>query len=226
MPLWQNDYKGTYIMTKAKNAEEYIAQQRSSIARNPDCGNSHYNLAVALMGQQKFDEAEKELYEALNCSDNMAEAYVLLGGIALHHGDLEGCLKNNKMAVKVRPGFSEGYGNIGFVELQRGNIDEAIKNLERATQFNFRYIQAFANLANAYLMKGLIEDSIKTSLKAIQLNADFAPAHNNLAIAYLEKGECDLAIEHADKALKLGYDMAPEILSEINGHRKQKTDDR
>lgn len=212
--------KGIYIMTKAKTAEEYIAQQRSSIAQNPECGNSHYNLAVALVGQQKYDEAEKELHEALDCSANMAEAYVLLGGIALQRSDLEGCLKYNKMAVKARPGFSEGYGNIGFVELQRGNIDEAIKNLEKATRFNFRYIQAFNNLANAYLMKGLVEDSIENSLKAIKLNADFAPAHNNLAIAYLEKGAYDLAAEHADKAVELGYDVAPEILNEINGHRK------
>ena len=68
-------------MTKAKNAEEYIAQQRAAIAGNPECGNSHYNLAVALMGQQKYDEAEKELLEAVDCSPGLAEAYVLLGGI-------------------------------------------------------------------------------------------------------------------------------------------------
>ena len=41
------------------------------------------------MGQQKYDEAEKELHEALDCSANMAEAYVLLGGIALQRNDLE-----------------------------------------------------------------------------------------------------------------------------------------
>ena len=211
-------------MTKAETSEEYIAQQRSFIAQNEECGTSHYNLAVALMGQQKYDEAENELHEALDCSANMAEAYVLLGGIALQRDDLEGCLKYNKMAVKARPGFSEGYGNIGFVELQRGNIDEAIKNLEKATTFNFRYIQAFSNLANAYLMKGLIEDSIESSKKAIKLNADFAPAHNNLAIAYLEKGAYVQAAEHADKAVKLGYDMAPEILNEIDGHRNQSSE--
>mgnify|MGYP001813262194 FL=1 len=52
-------------MTQAKNAEEYIAQQRAAIAGNPECGNSHYNLAVALIGQKKYDEAEKELFEAV-----------------------------------------------------------------------------------------------------------------------------------------------------------------
>jgi len=159
-------------MTQAKNAEDFIAQQKVAIASNPECGNSHYNLAVALMGQQKYDEAEKALNEAVQCSPGMAEAYVLLGGICLQRNDLEGCLKYNKMAVKAKPGFSEGFGNIGFVELQRGNIDEAIKNLEKATQFNFRYIQAFTNLGNAYLLKGRVDDSIEANLKAIKLHAD------------------------------------------------------
>ena len=52
-------------MPEAKNAEEYIAQQRAAIAQNPECGNSRYNLAVALIGQKKYDEAEKELFEAV-----------------------------------------------------------------------------------------------------------------------------------------------------------------
>ena len=82
-------------MTHAKNAEEYIAQQKAAIASNPECGNSHYNLAVGLMGQQKYDEAEKALFEAIECSPGMAEAYVLLGGICLQRNDLDGCLKYN-----------------------------------------------------------------------------------------------------------------------------------
>jgi tetratricopeptide (TPR) repeat protein len=189
-------------MTKSKNVEDYIARQRAGIAQNPECGTSHYNLAVGLMGQKKYDEAEKELLEALECSPS------------------DGCLKYNKMAVKARPGFSEGYGNIGFVELQRGNVDEAIKALERATAFNFRYVQAFANLANAYLMKGRLDESIENNLKAIKLQSNFAPAHNNLAIAYLEKGDYQQAAEHCNKAVELGYEVAAEILSEIERHTK------
>ena len=89
-------------MTKARNADQYIAEQKAAIAQNPECGNSHYNLAVAYMGQQKYDEAEKQLHEAIACSPGMAEVYVMLGGICLQRNDLEGCLKYNKMAVKLR----------------------------------------------------------------------------------------------------------------------------
>jgi tetratricopeptide (TPR) repeat protein len=199
--------KGFNIMTKAKNADEYIAQQRHAIAQNPECGNSHYNLGVALMGQKQYDEAEKHLYEAIENSQGLVEAYVALGGIALQRGDLDGCLAHNRSAVKMRPGFSEGWGNIGFIELQKGNIDEAIKALEKATTFNFRYVQA--------------DESIEANLKALKLHPDFAPAHHNLAIAYLEKGEAKEAIEHCEKAVALGYEVPPEILKEVEELKKE-----
>ncbi len=206
-------------MQKSKNVEEYIAMQRAAIASNPGCGTSHYNLAVALIGLKKYNEAENELMEAIDCSPGLAEAYVQLGGICLKNGDLDGCLAYNQRAVKAKPGFSEGYGNIGFIELQRGNIDEAIVALKKATTFNFRFIQAFTTLANAYLMKGLIDKSIETNFKALKMKPDFAVAHNNLAIAYLEKGEYDLAVTHCDKARAQAYEVAPEILEEIEKYR-------
>lgn len=209
-------------MTQAKNAEEFIERQRAAIASNPECGTSHYNLAVALIGQKKYEEAEKELHEAIECSPGLAEAYVQLGGICLQRGDMDGCLEYNKKAVKVRPGFSEGYGNIGFVELQRGNLDEAIKALERSTKFNFRFVQGLTTLANAYLMKGRIDDSIETNLRVIKLQPEFAIAHNNLAIAFLEKKDYHQAKLHCDKAIELGYEVAPEIKQEVDAHDPMK----
>ena len=196
-------------MSKAKNVEEFIVTQRAAIASNPDCGNSHYNLAVALIGLQKYDEAEKALKEAIHCSPTLAEAYVQLGGICLHRGDLDGCLAYNQQAIQSRAGFAEGWGNIGFVQLQKGEIDKAIDALEKATKWNPNFIQAYATLANAYLMK------------VLQLEPSFAIAHNNLAIAYLEKGEYEMAAEHCAKAVELGYKVAPEILKEVDEHRKK-----
>jgi len=206
-------------MPKAKNVEEYIAHQQAAVAANPECGTSHYNLAIGLLGLKKYEEAERELLTAVECSPNLAEAYVQLGGICLQRGDLEGCLNFNKRAVHSRAGFAEGYGNIGFVHLQMGNVDEAIPALEKAIRWNPKFLQAYTTLANAYLMKGMIDESIDTSLKVIELQPDFAVAYNNLAIAYLEKGEYELAVENVDKAMGLGYEVAPEILDEIKKYR-------
>jgi len=201
---------------KPKDVHEFIARQRAAVASNPDCGTSHYNLAIGLMGLKEYEEAEKELHQAIDCSPSLAEAYVQLGAIALSRGDLDGCLTFNQHAVKARPGFSEAYGNMGFVHLQKGELDEAIKVLKRATAFNFRFLQGFANLGNAYLMKGELDKSIEANLKAIELEPNFGVAHNNLAIAYLEKGELQQAAEHINKAEALGYEVAPEIKATLS----------
>ncbi len=206
-------------MQQAKNAKEYIASMRAALASNAECGTTHYNLAVALLGIKEYDEAENELQAAIDCSPNLAEAFVQLGGLCLQRGDLDGCLEYNKHATKVRAGFSEGFANIGFVQLQMGNVDEAIRSLQKAIVYNSKFVQAYATLANAYLMKGLIKESIITSLKAVELGPTFAIAHNNLAIAYLENKEYDLAVKHCDKAIDLGYEVAPEILKQIETHR-------
>ncbi|NQT10772.1 MAG: tetratricopeptide repeat protein [Desulfobacteraceae bacterium] len=206
-------------MQQAKNAKEYIANLRAALASNPECGTSHYNLAVALLGIKEYEEAENELHAAIDCSPNLAEAFVQLGGLCLQRGDLDACLAYNKHATKVRAGFSEGHGNIGFVHLQMGNVDEAINSLQKAITYNSKFLQAYATLANAYLMKGLIKESIITNLKVLKLEPTFAVAHNNLAIAYLENEEYGLAVKHCDKAISLGYKVAPEILKEIETHR-------
>ncbi len=194
---------------------EHIAELRQALASNPDCGTTHYNLAVALMSLQRYAEAEEELYRAIDCSPTLAEGYAMIGGLCLRRGDMDGCLVWNQRAIKARPGFSEGYGNIGFVELQKGNVDAAIEALEKATHFNFRFVQAMTTLANAYLMAGRVEDSIAANIKVLELEPDFGVAHNNLAIAYLEQGRFIKAAEHLKLAEEKGYPVADQIRQDI-----------
>ncbi|MBF0467336.1 MAG: tetratricopeptide repeat protein [Desulfamplus sp.] len=216
--------------TKPKNSDEYIEKLRMQLKGNAECGTTHYNLAVALMGKQEYDAAENALHDAVECSPSLAEAYVLLGGICLQRNDLEGCLRYNKYATKARAGFAEGYANIGFVLLQlidgkdekedEEKLDLAIKNLRKAIIHNAKFVQAYTTLGNAYLMKGLIEESIKANLEAVKVQPEFPIAHNNLAVAYLEQKDYDLAILHCDKAESLGFKVADAMKQELALYRK------
>jgi len=202
-------------MEKAKNVDEYIAMQRQALAGNPECGTTHYNLGVALLGKRQDGEAERCFMQAIECSPSLAEAYVQLGGLCLKRGDMDGCLDWNKRAVKARPGFSEGYGNIGYIHIQRGELDEAIKMLKRSTAFNFRFVQGYATLATAYLMKGQIDEAIEACRSALDAEPNFPVAHNNLAVAYLQKGDLEKAKFHVQRAAELGYEVAPELMKEV-----------
>ncbi|MCD4718464.1 MAG: tetratricopeptide repeat protein [Desulfobacula sp.] len=214
----------------SKNADEHIAKLKSQIIQNDECGTTHYNLAVALMGKQEFVEAEKELHDAIDRSPTLAEAYVLLGGICLQRNDLEGCYRFNQLATKARAGFAEGYGNMAFVLLQlidgkdpkedEEKMDKAIKNLKKAIIHNKNFVQAFTTLGTAYFMKGLVPEGIKANLEAIEIQPEFPVAHNNLAVAYLEIGEFDKAIAYCDKAEEFGFEVAQELKDELALHRK------
>ena len=212
-----------------KDIDEHIAELRFKLSQNTECGTTNYNLAVALMGKKEYDEAESVLHDAVECSPNLAEAYVLLGGLCLQRKDLEGCLRYNRLAVKSRAGFAEGYGNIAFVLLQQCDgkdpvedtkkIDEAVKMLQKAIVHNSQFVQAFTTLGTAYFMKGLIKESIEANKKALKIASDFPIAHNNLAVAYLELKDHAKAIEHCDKAVELGYDIPQELIKELESYR-------
>ncbi|OGR50928.1 MAG: hypothetical protein A3J80_10440 [Desulfobacula sp. RIFOXYB2_FULL_45_6] len=213
-----------------KSADEQITRLRGQLTGNDECGTTHYNLAVALMGKQEYAEAEKVLHDAIDCSPTLAEAYVLLGGICLQRNDLEGCYRYNLNATKARAGFAEGYGNMAFVLLQMVNgknpkedeekVDKAIKNLKKAIIHNKNFVQAYTTLGTAYFMKGLVREGIEANLEAIKIAPDFPVAHNNLSVAYLEVGEYDKAIAYCDKAEALGYMVPQQLKDELSPHRK------
>ncbi|MBU1196309.1 MAG: tetratricopeptide repeat protein [Proteobacteria bacterium] len=212
------------------DVDAHIAELKEALLHNAECGTTHYNLAVALLGKQEYVEAEKELHDAIDCSPTLAEAYVLLGGICLQRKDLEGCYRFNQRAVKARAGFAEGYGNMAFVLLQlvdgkdpkedEEKMDKAIKNLKKAIIHNKNFVQAYTTLGTAYFMKGLVREGIKANLEAINVHPEFPVAHNNLSVAYLELGEFDKAIKHCDIAVELGFEVAQELIDELAPHRK------
>ena len=213
-----------------KDADEHIVQLKNQLVKNDECGTTHYNLAVALLGKKEYVEAENELHEAIDNSPTLAEAYVLLGGICLQRKDLEGCYRYNQSATKARAGFAEGYSNMAFILLQlvdgkdpkedEEKVDKAIKNLKKAIIHNKNFVQAYTTLGTAYFMKGLVPEAIKANLEALNVQPEFPVAHNNLSAAYLEIGEFDKAIDHCDKAEKLGFQVAPDLKKELAPHRK------
>ena len=111
-------------MAIAKNVQEFIAHQRAAVSANPECGTSHYNLAVGLLGLKKYEEAEKELCAAIECSPNLAEAYVQLGGSACSAGTLKAALNSITWRSSPGPGLLKG---MGILDLQNFNWEISTK---------------------------------------------------------------------------------------------------
>ncbi|RLC12410.1 MAG: hypothetical protein DRH43_01695 [Deltaproteobacteria bacterium] len=203
----------------APKTAQYIETQKQILSNMPACGTTHYNLAIGLIKEQKWDEAIEELAAAIEHSPTLDEAYADLGGIYLHKGNLAACIAANQQAIKMRPKFAPGYANLGFAYLQKGDVEAALPFLQRAISLNPHMVQAYATLASAYFMRGQLDDCIAAAKKALELAPTFAVAHNNLALAYFEKKAYKKAVEHCDKALAYGFDVKPEFLKQLEPYR-------
>ena len=201
-----------------KNAQPDLNEARNSKV-NTERAISHYNLAVTLVNNRENIEAEKELHLALSYNPNLVEALIHLGSLALKRGDIEGCLKYNRKAVKIDNGCAIGWSNIGFIKQRQGKSKEAIAPLKKSILYDKNFLQAYVNLANAYIFQGQIDKCIETNLSALTIDPNSPIIHNNLTIAYLEKGDFPKAVKHCDLALKLGYKVANPIVQEINQYR-------
>lgn len=198
------------------NVDEYIADLQAEIAASEGkCANHHYNLGVALLSKQDFEGAEECFLEALRQSQHMAEALVQLGGICLHRGDLDGCLRYNEEAAQCRAKFPVPWGNIGFVHLQRGEVDKAIKALKKALGWDPNFLQAKATLGSACFMSGEYTEAERLSAEVVASQPAFGPAWNNLALAQFELNKVEKARESANRALECGYDVEKGFLREL-----------
>lgn len=202
-----------------KTTRQYIQDQVEALANNPECGTTHYNMAIGLIKEGRFDEAMEEISAAVESCPTLAEAYVAAGGICLHKGDLAGCIHYNQRAITVRPKFAPSYGNLGFAHLQKGEVGQAIPYLEKAVSLNPMFIQGHCSLSSAYFMQGRLDDAIASANKALELDATFAVAHNNLALAYFEKGDFQKAVKHCDMAVKYGFEVEEKFLKDLEPYR-------
>lgn len=206
-------------MSASKTIHEYIREHQEQLAKNPDCGVTHYNLGVAYLSLRKWKEAEEEFFAAIEASSSLAEAYVQLGGIRMYQNDLEGCLYFNQKAVEIRPKFPVPHGNIGFVHMQRGDAEKAVESLRQAVSLDPKFIQAHTTLASAYYQLGKYDECIDHCWRALKVGPAFAPAYNNLALAYYEKGDFHKAIENLDKAKEFGFEVSSEFEALLAPHR-------
>ena len=186
----------------------------SRTKRDPEQSQIRYQLATGYFRDQRVEAAIEELQKALQADPDNADAYNMLGIIALRQGhdyvaqlEAASCLKgkdaelvrseaqakfkdagkNLRKAVELRPEFPEAWNNLSVAESQLRSWDEAVTAAQNALK-DAAYATpelARANLGWAYYQKKDFQSAWKELHEAVSRAPGFCVARYRLAKVYV-----------------------------------------
>lgn len=200
-----------------------------------DAGQSQvrYQLGVGYFENHREEAAIEELQKAIEADAQNADAYNMLGLIALKQAfdyeaqaETTSCLKgsdeqmvrseeNRKLreaqlqfrkALELRPSFPEAWNSLSAVALLLQAWDDAIVDAENALK-DATYGQpvfARANLGWAFFHKKDLQNAWKELYEAVARAPAFCVGRYRLAKVYLERGETEQAIDAIDPLIADG----------------------
>jgi tetratricopeptide (TPR) repeat protein len=165
--------------------------------------NIHNNLALAYDRIGKYEEAIKELNEALRLNPDYIEVHNNLG-VTYDRMEMPEIAEDElKEALKLNPNYTEALCNLGNIYARSGRYEEAACELQEALRINPELAIAHNNLGNIYALQKRNEEAIQEFKEALRINPDYAPAHNNLGNTYAETGRFEDALREFQEALRL-----------------------
>lgn len=195
--------------------------------RDPEQSQVLYELGAKYFANRRIEAAIEELNKALKADPENADAYNMLGIIALKQGndylqqlEASACLKGQdaevvrvdaqqkfrqaqehfKKAVEYRAEFSIAWNNLSVSALLLEEWDQAISAARNALK-DATYAEpqvARANLGWAFYKKKDLLNAWKELNEAVSQTPGFCVGRYRLAKVYLDRSEIDSAAEEVD----------------------------
>jgi protein O-mannosyl-transferase len=168
------------------------------------------NLAHALAGQRRLEEAAAHYRAALRINPGFAEAHNNLGLVLADQGKVSEAMTHYADAVRALPDYLEAHNNLAVALAGEGRNGEAIRHFAEAVRIDPTVAVAHNNLGAALAREGRLDEAVRELAEALRLDPGYAEARTNLAVAHnglgaalADQGRPDDAIGHYAEALRL-----------------------
>jgi tetratricopeptide (TPR) repeat protein len=178
-------------------------QCRKSLELNPKNAKAHAVLGIALVRQDKLDEANGHLLEAIRLDPTDYEAHYTLGQAMTRQKKFDDAIRQFSEVLRLRPDYTQAHGYMGSLLLAKGTLDQAAAHLLQALSLDPNYVDAHYNMGQLMLRLKKLDEAIGHLSQAVALKPDDAQAHYKLAMALAQHQQPGQAIVHYTKAVSL-----------------------
>ena len=186
--------------------------------------------AALLLTVGRYDEASRDLEQALSVEPNYSEALALQAIISVVQNEKERALELSKRAVTADPRSAAALIALSYAQQANFDLDAALTSLQQAVEVSPDNTLAWARLAELWLMFGQLNDALGAAQKAVSLDPGLARTQTVLGFAYLTQvntNEARRAFERAierdqaDPLPRLGLGLAKIRDGELIEGRKE-----
>lgn len=168
-----------FTMARLGKPQEALADYRKALQLDPTCASAHLNLAVALVQEGQFRQAESHYRQALPGRPT-AETHNGLGYVLLREDRADEATAEFRAAIDLDPRFAPAYNNLADALAMQGRLEAAAEEYRRAAAEHPS--EAAYNTLGVILRKlGRGDEAAEQFEKAKALGT--APADNHLAAA-------------------------------------------
>ena len=154
-----------------------------AIERNDKSPSYFCNLADALRGLGRLEEAAAACRYAIHVQPAFAEAYSNLGLALKGQGKLDEAVAACRDAIRLKPTLAVAHYNLGNALRESGQVEEAMAAYRQALRIEPSSAQAHYNLATGFVERGNCDEAVAAFREAIRLKPDFVDAGSSLLLS-------------------------------------------
>jgi len=202
-----DDYSFLRAASEFFKGDDFIGaerQCRKSLELNPKNAKAHAILGIALARQDKLDEANGHLLEAMRLDPTDYEAHYTLGQMMTRQKKFDDAIRHFSVVLKLRPNYTQAHCYMGSLLLAKGMLDQSAVHLSQALGLDPNYADAHYNMGQLMLRRKNLDEAVRYLSRAVQLKPDDAQAHYKLALALAQQQQQPgRAVVHYAKAVSL-----------------------
>jgi Flp pilus assembly protein TadD len=161
---------------------------RHQLEHGPDHWLARNNLAMALIAQQRLDEAAPLLESALAIRPHYAEAHNNLALVLYRRGDFANAETHSRAAAGLKPYEAGFIKNLGLTLVAQGQVDAGLIEFRRALALAPDAPDIHMLAADALLRSGQLEPAIAELARVVALAPDAIEAQSQLGRARIAAG--------------------------------------
>ncbi|MBN2592944.1 MAG: tetratricopeptide repeat protein [Sedimentisphaerales bacterium] len=201
-----DDYSYMRAASEFIKGDDFIGaerQCRKSLELNPKNAKAHAILGIALVNQNKLEEATSHLAEAIRLDPTDYEAHYTLGQALTSQKKFDEAIGQFSTVLQLRPDYTQAHGYIGSLLLAKGMLNQSENHLTEALRLDPNYADAHYNMGQLMLRRKNLDGAIRYLLQAVEIVPDDAQSHYKLAEALAQQKHPDQAVEHYTKAVSI-----------------------